>query len=113
MKLSESQQKALDIVQNLIKEGKIELNDAFALITAIAETEKEYVYIPSTQPWVTEPYTYPSYPGTTPATPWWPNQPWYNQNTITCNKSKPTDAFHATLTDFSNIFDGWQGTMTH
>ena len=80
--LSESQKKAIEIVQRLVKEEKMDFNDAFALIVAIYENEKEYVYIPSTspyepyKPWTTEPY-----PGTTP---WCPNTPWYQQPIITC-----------------------------
>lgn len=85
--LTEAQKKAIDIVQNLVKENKIDINDAFQLFIAIYETEKEYVYVPytpCTEPWVNPWTTTPGYPGSTPIITW------YNNSTST-NKTPTTD----------------------
>jgi hypothetical protein len=70
--LSENQQKAIAIVQKLVEDKKIEFSDAFQLIAAIYENEKEFVYVPyqpfTPQPWTIEPYTDPN------SVPWWNRQ---------------------------------------
>lgn len=72
--LTATQKRAIEIVQKLVDEGKVNFSDAFALIAAIYENEKEFVYIPYQNP-------YPSIPWTTN-----PNTaPWWEQNKIWCN----------------------------
>ena len=75
--LTATQKRAIEIVQKLVDEGKVNFSDAFALITAIYENEKEFVYVPYQNPY----YPYPSTPWTTS-----PNTlPWWEQNQIWCN----------------------------
>jgi len=87
--LTENQQKAIAIVQKLVEDKKIEFSDAFQLIVAIYENEKEFVYVPyqpfTPQPWDVEPYT------TRPnSVPWWDNQILCGQaNTAQADPNKP------------------------
>lgn len=97
-------------MQKLLREDKIELSDSFVLITSIIETEKEYVYVPNTQPWTVEPWTYPS--PSTPNTPWWPNSPWYQYNTITCEKPNENNAI-SYVSDKPFWLDSWYGSLTN
>lgn len=91
MKLTKIQQIALNVVQELIKEEKITLQQAFDLITAIYEREKEYVYIPSIYPEPYKPWTVE--PSTTPQ----PIPVWYGSNEITCNGSQKIFTYNSTF----------------
>ena len=129
MKLSETQQRALDVVQELIKEEKITLQQAFDLITAIYEKEKEYVYIPQYipqtpyepyRPWTIEPYcdesqTIPNIPPYTGI--WWQNQitcdnhPGISTNETSTNRHPGYEAYlHGN--ESQHFWDDWQGTIT-
>ena len=85
-KLTTTQKEAIDLVQNLVKQEKIDFNEAFLLIMAIYENQKEFVYVPYQNPWV-EPYrpwtTEPYY--TTPNT-----APWWDMNKIMCDTNANT-----------------------
>lgn len=72
--LTATQKRAIEIVQKLVDEGKVNFSDAFALIAAIYENEKEFVYIPYQTPYPSIPWT------TTPNT-----RPWWEENQIWCN----------------------------
>jgi hypothetical protein len=111
--LTETQRKALDIVQKLVEDKKIDFADALTLIISIYENEKEYVYIPYQNPWVTEPYK----PWTTE--PYRDETPW-ERNTIMCgdnatnatadpNRPDPyTYAINATVSD---AVDWWKNYL--
>ena len=113
--LTENQQKAIAIVQKLVEDKKIEFSDAFQLIVAIYENEKEFVYVPYQplipQPWTVEPYT------TRPnSVPWWDNQILCGQaNTAQADPNKPgTPLFCYAITGSPkspwNIdFSSWRG----
>ena len=99
-KLTESQQKAIAIVQKLVDDGKIDFSDAFQLIVAIYENKPEFIYVPYTSPWIEpyRPYTEPwittpkpNEPYTIPTTTPWPNVPWWD-NQITCRDGLDTAA---------------------
>lgn len=101
--LTATQKRAIEIVQKLVDEGKVNFSDAFALIAAIYENEKEFVYIPYQTP-------YPSIPWTTsPST-----LPWWEQNEVLCsdtnsidvNKAKPIETYLSGSSDWmTNISD--------
>lgn len=88
-KLTATQKEAIDLVQDLVKQEKIDFNEAFLLIRAIYEKEKEFVYIPyqspyvepyrpwTTEPWTTEPYK----------TPYRDDTPWWDRYKIWCDSS--------------------------
>ena len=132
MKLSETQQRALDVVQELVREEKITLQQAFDLITAIYEKEKEYVYIPQYpyepyRPWSIDPYykepqtskSNPSIPNTLPYTTpiWWQNQ-------ITCDKQSDISTNESSINRHPGyetylrgntpgyFWNDWQGSIT-
>ena len=89
--LTETQKRALEIIEHLSKEEKIELGDAIALIMAVYENETEYVYIPYTSPWYPYPETHPfiQSPDSVPdihSTPWW------EYNKILCDHAKMNNA---------------------
>lgn len=88
-KLTATQKEAIDLVQDLVKREKIDFNEAFLLIRAIYEKEKEFVYIPYQgpyvepyRPWTAEPYTTNPY-----ETPYRDDTPWWERNKIWCDLS--------------------------
>ena len=81
-KLTETQKEAIDLVQDLVKREKIDINEAFLLMRVIYENEKEFVYVPYQnpyvepyRPWTVEPYTTEPYRDDTPR---------WEQNKIMC-----------------------------
>lgn len=85
-KLTATQKEAIDLVQDLVKQEKIDFNEAFLLIRAIYEKEKEFVYIPYQSPYI-EPYVSPyTKPWTTsPDTTGPVDMPWWERNKIWCD----------------------------
>lgn len=101
MKLTETQQKGIDLIKSLVEQGKINFKEAIELIDIIYQlTPEEHpitITSPSTEPtpytpytpytegpyrtepWV-NPWTPQTIPGTTTPTP----LPWWEQNKIWC-----------------------------
>ncbi len=91
IKLTESQKRALELVKELADQGHITASQAVVLIIGIYENEKEFVYLPYSnpdpsplQPWTTNPNT----------TPWWDWQKVYcgsdSNNASSINQDKNT-----------------------
>ena len=94
IKLTDTQKKALELVQKLVGEKKIDLTEALQLIIAIYENQKEYVYVPYQNPWIepyrpwtVEPYTTEPY-----KTPYRDDTPWWEKNKIMCDGDNANNA---------------------
>ena len=90
IKLTDTQKKALELVQKLVEEKKIDLTEALQLIIAIYENQKEFVYIPYQNPWV-EPYR-PWIVEPYKTTPYTDDTPWWEKNKIMCNGDQANNA---------------------
>lgn len=81
IKITESQKRALELVKELADQGKITASEAIVLIIGIYENEKEFVYIPCSNP---DPSPYR--PWSIDPNPTIPNTiPWWEQNKIMCD----------------------------
>jgi len=72
MKLSKTQEEAMELLKTLAKEDRVNMEELFLLMKAIYENETITITSPTITPYV--PYT----------EPWKPNTPWY-ENPVTCD----------------------------
>ena len=88
IKITESQKRALELVKELADQGKITASEAIVLIIGIYENEKEFVYIPYSNP---DPSPYR--PWSIDPNPTIPNTiPWWEQNKIMCDGGNANSA---------------------
>ena len=105
MKLTDKQEKALDIIKGLVKEGRLNIDVALELVTIIYDLTPDAPVItvapnPDPQPYQVSPWTNPWSPTT------WPNTtstplPWWEQNKIWCTSP---DYNTATSTSHQNTY---------
>ena len=97
IKITESQKRALELVKELADQGKITASQAIILIIGIYENEKEFVYIPYSNP---DPAPYRPYQ------PWTitPNTtPWWEQNKIYCDDNNANSTSNSDNNPFTYL----------
>ena len=108
IKLTDTQKKALELVQKLAEEKKIDLNEAVQLIIAIYENQKEFVYVPYQNPWI-EPYRpWIDTPWVTQPTtiPYRDDTPWWEKNKIMCDENVNSVSSDPNKTPFTYMANG-------